>query len=103
MPITDVMMPELHKLTPEFRKALEREASAMVASHPYFHPVLERLGLPIWYQVQDFELHMKTALFENLPRGQELTQDYDGDAIGRRIKPRLLEIADRHRTAEVIP
>jgi hypothetical protein len=97
------MMPDLHKLTPEFRKALERKASVMVASHPYFHPMLEGMGLPICYQVQDFELHMKTALFENLSQGQDLTQDYDWGAIGRYIKPRLLEIADRDRTAEVIP
>jgi glycosyltransferase involved in cell wall biosynthesis len=45
----------------------------VVASHPYLYPAIRDLGLPVWYEAQDFELHMKTALFEKLPRGKELT------------------------------
>jgi glycosyltransferase involved in cell wall biosynthesis len=74
-PVTDVVMPELHALTPRLREVLEREsrdACAVVASHPYLYPVLKTLGLPVWYEAQDFELHMKTALFENLPSGRAL-------------------------------
>ncbi len=74
-PITDVAMPRLHALTPQIAEALEREARdacAVVASHPYFYPVLEPLGLPVWLEAQDFELHIKTALFEKRPRGAEL-------------------------------
>lgn len=74
-PVTDVVMPELHAFTPRIRETLEREsrgACAAVASHPYLYPALQHLGLPIWYEAQDFELHMKTALFEKLAGGQEL-------------------------------
>lgn len=75
-PITDVALPELHRFTPELREAVRREARgacAVVASHPYVYPLLEDLGLPLWYEAQDFELHMKASLFEKLPRGRELT------------------------------
>jgi glycosyltransferase involved in cell wall biosynthesis len=74
-PVTDVVLPELHGLTPKYREALEREAQdacAVVSSHPYPYPVLKNLGLPVWYEAQDFELHMKTALFEKLPGGKKL-------------------------------
>lgn len=74
-PVTDVVMPDLHALTPRLREILEREsrdACAVVASHPYLYPLLKTLGKPVWYEAQDFELHMKTALFEKLPSGRAL-------------------------------
>lgn len=74
-PVTDVVLPELHLLTPRLRETLEREsrdACAMVSSHPYPFPILEDLGLPVWYEAQDFEFHLKRSLFEKLPRGREL-------------------------------
>ncbi len=74
-PVTDVVMPKLHSLSPQIREILEREsrgACAVVASHPYLYPLLAELGLPVWYEAQDFELHMKTRLFEKLPECQEL-------------------------------
>jgi glycosyltransferase involved in cell wall biosynthesis len=73
--VTDVMMPQLYKLTPQIAEVLQREARgacAVVASHPYLYPALEGLGLPIWYEAQDFELDLKTTLFEKLPRGRKL-------------------------------
>lgn len=73
VPVTDVIMPELHSLTPRLRETLEREsrdACAVVASHPYLYPILGTLGLPVWYEAQDFELHMKTSLFERVPAGR---------------------------------
>ena len=76
-PVTDVVMPELHVYTPKIRETLEREAKgacAAIASHPYLYPALEGLGLPVWYEAQDFELHMKTALFEKLPGGSKLIE-----------------------------
>ncbi len=76
-PVTDVMMPELYTLTPKLQETLEREAQgacAAVASHPYLYPALEKLGLPIWYEAQDFELHLKTSLFEKLPGGAKLIE-----------------------------
>ncbi|HYC36886.1 MAG TPA: glycosyltransferase [Usitatibacter sp.] len=74
-PVTDVVMPRLHALTPAIAETLAREArdaTAVVASHPYLYPVLRGLGRPVWYEAQDFELHMKTALFEKLEGGAEL-------------------------------
>jgi glycosyltransferase involved in cell wall biosynthesis len=75
--LADVLMPELHELTPAYRAAIEREAvdaSAVVASHPYVHPIVRGLGLPLWYEAQDFELHMKASLYSGKPRGEELTR-----------------------------
>ncbi len=79
-PVTDVLMPQLHALTPAFGEALEREARgacAAVASHPYLYPALKPLCLPIWYEAQDFELRLKRPLFEKLPRGKALIDAVD--------------------------
>lgn len=76
-PVTDVVMPTLHAFTPKIRETIEREARgavAAVASHPYFQPVLQNLGLPIWYEAQDFELHLKTALFGDREGGEALIE-----------------------------
>jgi glycosyltransferase involved in cell wall biosynthesis len=76
-PVTDVAMLELHTLTPQLHEALVREAEgacAAVASHPYLYPALEGLGLPIWYEAHNLELHLKTQLFKELPRGKELIE-----------------------------
>lgn len=74
-PVTDVVLPELHVFTPRIGEVLEREsrdACALVSSHPYPYPILAGLGLPVWYEAQDFEYHLKQSLFEKLPRGKEL-------------------------------
>ncbi len=74
-PVTDVMMTRLHALTPKLGETLRREASdacAVVASHPYLFPVLKELERPVWYEAQDFELHLKKKLFGPLPGGAEL-------------------------------
>lgn len=74
-PVTDVMMPRLHSLTPRLREVLEREAqgaAAVIACHPYLQPALEGLGVPFWYEAQDLEITLKTELFRELPRGTEL-------------------------------
>ncbi len=74
-PVTDVVMPDLYRLTPALVEALQREAKdacAAVASHPYLYPALAELGLPIWYEAHNLELHLKTALFKELPQGQKL-------------------------------
>lgn len=76
-PVTDVAAARLHHLTPRLREALEREArdaAAVVASHPYLYPLLAQLGRPVWYEAQDFELHMKTALFGDKPGGEALIE-----------------------------
>jgi glycosyltransferase involved in cell wall biosynthesis len=73
--VVDVTMPELHGLTPGLAQALAREAEgacAAVASHPFLYPALSRLGLPLWYEAQDFELELKGALFSGREGGQPL-------------------------------
>jgi glycosyltransferase involved in cell wall biosynthesis len=74
-PVTDVAMLRFHASTPALREALEREAqgaSAVVACHPYLYPALKDLGVPVWYEAQDLEFTLKTALFGGRPGGQEL-------------------------------
>jgi hypothetical protein len=76
-PVTDVMIARLHALSPALERTLREEAAdacALVASHPYFYPVLREIGLPIWYEAQDLELHLKRKLFEPLPGGDELVE-----------------------------
>jgi glycosyltransferase involved in cell wall biosynthesis len=76
-PVTDVAMPELHHLTPQLHQALQREAKdacVAIASHPYLYPALQPLGLPIWYEEQDVEIKLKTALFQDLPGGRRLIE-----------------------------
>lgn len=76
-PITDIAMPQLHALTPGIRAALEREAAdadVAVACHPYLYPLLEGLGVPIWYEAQDLEWHLKKELLAGRPRGDELVE-----------------------------
>ena len=91
--VIDVTMPELHGLTPELARTLEREAAdacAAIASHPFMHPALAPLGLPIWYEAQDFELELKGALFAGKPGGEALVESV-----------RAVE-SETARTAEVI-
>jgi glycosyltransferase involved in cell wall biosynthesis len=74
-PVTDVVMPEL--LTPELHAALRNEAQgacAVIASHPYLYPALAGLGLPLWYEAHNLELHLKTALLKDLPGGERLIE-----------------------------
>lgn len=74
-PVTDVMMPRLHGYTPRLGETLRREAAdadAAIASHPYLYPALAELGIPIWYEAHNLELHLKTALFAKLPHGDGL-------------------------------
>ena len=76
-PVTDVVMPELHTLTPAIAETLRREAqgaAAVVACHPYLYPVLKEIGPPVWYEEQDLEAEIKAALFKDLPGGAELTE-----------------------------
>lgn len=79
-PVRDVAMAQLHALTPALQAALVREAEdacAVVACHPYLYPALKDLGLPVWYEAQDLEITLKTALFADRPGGAELIAAVD--------------------------
>lgn len=75
LPVTDIVMAELIELTPEFRAVVEREAAgafALVASHPYLFPVLQGLGLPIWYEAHNLEWKLKQAILGEAGEGKRL-------------------------------
>jgi len=72
MPVSDIVAPELHRLTPAFGEALAREAAdatAFVACHPYLLPAIEAVakGRPIWYEAQDIECDLKEAALPERP------------------------------------
>jgi glycosyltransferase involved in cell wall biosynthesis len=76
-PLTDVVMPELHAYTPAIAETLAREARdavAVVASQPFLYPAVAKLGVPLWYECQNVETELKTALFRDLPRGAEMIE-----------------------------
>lgn len=93
IPVTDVVMPELHHRTPEFGAALAREAAgahAAIASHPYLYPALTALGVPIWYEAHNLEWKMKQPVLSASVQGQRLL-----DAV-RKVE------GDCARAAEVV-
>lgn len=77
IPIADVVMPELHALTPEFAVTLAREAAsahAVVACHPYLYPALAGLGRPVWYEAQDLEWNLKRDVLGTTVTGRRLLE-----------------------------
>jgi glycosyltransferase involved in cell wall biosynthesis len=76
-PVTDVVMPELHRHSPLFGAALAREAEgahAAIASHPYLYPALTVLGLPIWYEAHNLEWKLKQPVLSNGVPGKRLLE-----------------------------
>ncbi|HYC23425.1 MAG TPA: glycosyltransferase family 4 protein [Candidatus Bathyarchaeia archaeon] len=73
LPITDVALPLLHRLTPRYGEALARgaaRASLIVASHPYALPALREAtpaSLPMVYEAHNVELLLKSDV---LPRSE---------------------------------
>jgi glycosyltransferase involved in cell wall biosynthesis len=66
VPITDVAMPSLLHLTPDYARAFRRAASAdaQIASHPYAAPVMapHLSYLPLVYEAQDVEVELKAEV-----------------------------------------
>ena len=77
-PVTDVALPRLFDLTPEYVDTLRESAAAadvLVACHPYVLPALDaaRPDAPLWYEAQDVEADLKVRV---LPAaGRELLDD----------------------------
>jgi glycosyltransferase involved in cell wall biosynthesis len=72
LPVGDIVATEFHTLTPAYFSALTREAkdaSALVACHPYLYPLLAQLanGRPVWYEAQDIESHLKARMLPDGP------------------------------------
>ena len=78
IPITDVLMPELINLTPEYERtfaALAAGASAVVACHPYLLPAIRRVShAPLWYEAQDVETTLKQTILPDTPLGRRLIE-----------------------------
>ncbi len=77
MPVTDVAMPRLISLTPAYAEALSRAligAHAVVASHPYLVPVIEKLrgDVPLVYEAHNVEADLKEHVLGGTKAGREL-------------------------------
>lgn len=76
LPITDVAMPQLYHLTPEYVEALSKSAKTadyIVVSHPYLLPAVQAVSQkPIWYEAHNVELELKKQMLPRNPAGQKL-------------------------------
>lgn len=79
VPVTDVVMPQLYHLTPDYVTALKAattEADVLVACHPYLYPALRALApdKPLWYEAQDVEISLKKEIFPDGEASRRLLQ-----------------------------
>jgi glycosyltransferase involved in cell wall biosynthesis len=79
VPVTDVVMSELYKLTPEFERALAaacERADIVVASHPYLGRVLLELapGKPLWFEAHNVEFTLKRDILPDTDAGKALLE-----------------------------
>jgi glycosyltransferase involved in cell wall biosynthesis len=74
--ITDIAMPRLVHLSPDYGAALAAslaDADLAIASHPYLFPLLRRLtGGAIWYEAHNVEAVLKRAMLPDTPIAREL-------------------------------
>ncbi len=78
VPITDVAMPQLHSLTPEYLKALRKsieQSDFVIACHPYLLTAIQSVSeKPIWYEAQDCEFEIKKDILPNSKTGEDLLE-----------------------------
>ncbi|MFZ1829882.1 MAG: glycosyltransferase family 4 protein [Candidatus Competibacteraceae bacterium] len=80
VPVTDVAMPRLYLLTPEYVEAVRCsaiDADAVVASHPYLvNALLEVVpNTPLWFEAQDVEIDLKTRILGDSPTAIKLLEE----------------------------
>ncbi|CAN7665586.1 glycosyltransferase [Rhizobium sp. LjRoot30] len=80
IPIGDIASHTLIGLTPAFDDALELSAmtsNAVVACHPYMIKALRKAApdKPLWYEAQDVELTLKSAMFAGKPAADPLLEE----------------------------
>ena len=79
LPLTDVVMPRLQHLTPDYLSALRRSsdsAAVVIASHPYTYPALREVtGKPLWYEAHNVESELKRAMLPKGPAARRLLDD----------------------------
>ena len=73
VPVGDLGLALHPDLTPAYAEAIAsaaRDATAVVACHPYALPVLETLtGTPLIYEAQDVEADLKASMYASTPEG----------------------------------
>lgn len=78
VPITDVAMPKLYHLTPDYLETLKeslRSADVVIASHPYLLPAIQEAGdQPIWYEAHNVEVQLKQNILPENAVGRELLE-----------------------------
>ena len=77
--ITDIAMPELWGLTPDWVASLDRaaaDADLFIASHPFLFPALETVarGRPIAHESQDVEIELKTQILPDNAESRRLLE-----------------------------
>jgi len=80
VPVTDVAMPRLYKLTPVYLDRLResvKSSDLVVASHPYLLPALEDVTteLPLLYEAHNVELELKKSVLPTTEDGLSLLED----------------------------
>ncbi len=75
LPATDLLMPELWSLTPEYGERLRasgQDAEAVVACQPYLWPAIDGClaNKPLFYDSQNVEANLKAAVLPDNPLGQ---------------------------------
>ncbi len=81
-PVTDIAMPFLGEMTPEYTAKLEeatKDADLVILSHPYtYNQYLKHAShLPFAYEAQDIEYLLKKEMFKDVdhPKAQELLEN----------------------------
>lgn len=76
-PVSDITTNALFGLSPDYVEALELSAitsEAIIACHPFMIDAIAEAApdKPLWYEAQDVELTLKSAVFANLPEAAPL-------------------------------
>lgn len=91
VPVTDVAMPRLYHLTPDYVEALRNSASRsdyVVASHPYLLPaILQVSDKPIWYEAHNVEVVLKRSILPDNATGRALLE------LTRKVESECCEIS----------
>lgn len=79
-PVGDITTNALFGLTPDYVEALELSAitsEAVIACHPFMIDALAQAApdKPLWYEAQDVELTLKSAVFAGVPNAEPLMEE----------------------------
>lgn len=79
IPVTDVVMSTLYKLTPDFVCELQRackDADIVIASHPYLASAIRECApdVPMWFEAQDVEFSLKRDILPDTDAGRALLE-----------------------------